>query len=355
MSRDILITGGAGFIGGHLAEALLKHGDRVTAVDSLNGYYDIGLKEETLQILQSYNEEADTTGKPPIFTFHKCLIENETDLRGVFQKAYEKKQGKPAFDCVVHLAAQAGVRYSVEHPAEVMILNVIGTQRVLDMAKEFKVPYVVASSSSSVYGMSSVTPFSEDQPCNKPVSPYAASKRANEMQAHAWHHLTNIPVTMLRFFTVYGPRGRPDMAAFQFIDKITKGEAIDKFGDGSAIREFTFVDDIVHGIMLSIQHVPAGNGFRIINLGGGAMHTLNEFIATIEKHIGKSAVINQKPNQPGDMFITSACLKLAKAELGFEPKISLDQGIRRTVEWYKNFSYLQGGKGAPEDAMCDIL
>ena len=208
MPQDILITGGAGFIGGHLAEALLKHGDRVTAVDSLNGYYDIGLKEETLQILQSYNEEADTTGKPPIFTFHKCLIENETDLRGVFQKAYEKKQGKPAFDCVVHLAAQAGVRYSVEHPAEVMILNVIGTQRVLDMAKEFKVPYVVASSSSSVYGMSSVTPFSEDQPCNKPVSPYAASKRANEMQAHAWHHLTNIPVTMLRFFTVYGPRGR---------------------------------------------------------------------------------------------------------------------------------------------------
>merc|ERR1712194_538022 len=168
-------------------------------------------------------------------------------------------------------------------------------------------------------------PFSEDQVCNQPISPYAATKRSNELFAHTFNHLYQIPITMLRFFTVYGPRGRPDMAAYKFIHKISKGDAIDKFGDGSMIREFTYIDDIIAGVLRAIDVQPTGGKVRLVNLGGGATHTLNNFISTIEKHVGKEAVINQMPVQPGDVEITSACQKLASAELGFKPEISLDE------------------------------
>ncbi|CAD7942536.1 unnamed protein product [Amoebophrya sp. A25] len=330
--NKILVTGGAGFIGGHLTEALIKRGDKVVGLDNVCDYYNVAFKRETLKILETYNEGKDAADKP--FTFYEISFNDAEAVDKLFA-------AEGPFSCVVHLGAQAGVRYSVEHPAEVVRINVEGQQVILDAVKKFKVPYAVCASSSSVYGASSVAPFSEDQKCDLPVSPYAATKRSCELLAHAFCHLTGIPVTMLRFFTVYGPRGRPDMAAFKFIDKIGKGQPIDKYGDGSAIREFTYVDDIVNGVVLAIDKVPTANkGYRLMNLGGGTTHTLNEFIATIEKHVGKEAIINQMPDQPGDVPITSACQKHAFAEVGFKPDISLDEGIRRTVAWYKDCPYV---------------
>eukprot|EP00926_Amoebophrya_sp_RCC4398_P002038 GSA120T00002860001.1 len=349
--RNLLVTGGAGFIGGHLCEVLLRRGDRVVALDNLSEYYNVNFKKETLKILQSYNEAKLTTAfsaKEPDESEAASRVEDANQARrftfveadfcdlNAVEKVFETEG---PFTCVVHLGAQAGVRYSVQNPCEVIMTNVIGQQRILDAVKKYKVPYAVCASSSSVYGVSSTAPFSEDQICNQPISPYAASKRSCEMFGHAFNHLNKIPLTMLRFFTVYGPRGRPDMAAFKFIQKIDKGEPIDKFGDGSAIREFTYVNDIVNGVVLSIDTVPQGNGFRVMNLGGGTTHTLNDFIATIEKH---PAAINQLPDQPGDVAITSADQKHAFAEVGFQPEISLDEGIRRTVEWYRNCPYLEG-------------
>merc|ERR1719262_1979710 len=205
----------------------------------------------------------------------------------------------------------------------------------MDCAPEFQVKNVVCASSSSVYGDTSKAPFSEDQLCAKPISPYAATKRACELFAYTFHHLYKLNITMLRFFTVYGPRGRPDMAAFKFINKIHKGQAIDKYGDGSMIREFTYIDDIVDGVVKACDTV---SPFEIVNLGGGSTHTLNELIETIEKHVGKKAVINPLPMQPGDVPLTSACQKVAKRVLGFSPKVGLDEGIRRTVEWYMTYA-----------------
>merc|ERR1712194_15622 len=264
---------------------------------------------------------------------HRVDICDPVALRAAF------KASDP-LDCVVHLAAQAGVRYSVDNPVSVIHTNISGTQGVFDTAREFKVPYIVAASSSSVYGASSTVPFSEDQACNQPVSPYAATKRSNELFAFAFNHLHKIPITMLRFFTVYGPRGRPDMAAFKFIDKISKGEKIEKYGDGSSIREFTYIDDILKGVTQAIDTLPRDDKVRLVNLGGGATYTLNEFIATIEKVLEKEARISQKDEQPGDVKITCACQKLARAELGFRPEISLADGIRKTVQWYRACPYL---------------
>lgn len=331
-NKKILVTGCPGFIGGHLAEKLMKRGDKVVAVDLINDYYNPELKKETLGILEAYNSElAQDGGKK--FSFYKTDLCKEDEVRQVFKN-------EAPFDCVVHLAAQAGVRFSVDNPVSVIQTNIVGTQVVFEIAREFKVPYIVAASSSSVYGISSTAPFSENQTCNQPISPYAATKRSNELFAFTFNHLYGVPVSMLRFFTVYGPRGRPDMAAYKFIDKISKGVPIDKFGDGSMIREFTYIDDIVNGVVSSIDTYPTDNKVRLVNLGGGATHTLNNFIESIEKHVGKSAQINQMPVQPGDVHITSACQVLASKELGFKPEISLDEGIRRTVDWYKNCPYL---------------
>merc|ERR1712050_694091 len=235
------------------------------------------------------------------------------------------------FDCVVHLAAQAGVRYSVQNPTDVGVTNVDGTNIIIEVSHEYKIPNLLCASSSSVYGANSVAPFDEDQTCDKPISPYAASKRANELFAFSHWHLYKTPITMLRFFTVFGPRGRPDMAAFKFIKKIDSGDPIDKYGDGSAIREFTYIDDIVDGVLASID---TAHPWLVVNLGGGSTHTLNELIECVEKHVGKKAIINQLPDQMGDVLLTSADQAVASKSLGFSPKISLDEGIKRTVEWY---------------------
>ena len=229
----------------------------------------------------------------------------------------------------------------MEHPTSVFHTNVLGTCTVLEAARTSPtVRSIVAASSSSVYGSSSTAPFDESQICDKPISPYAATKRANELYAHALHHLHQTPITMLRFFTVYGPRGRPDMAAFKFIHKISQGETIERFGDGSQIREFTFISDIVDGVLKAIDKP---NGFQVVNLGGGATYTLAEFIGVIEKGVGREALVRELPPQPGDVAVTSASQKKASEVLGFQPQIGLEEGISRTVEWYRGSFFCSAG------------
>jgi UDP-glucuronate 4-epimerase len=326
----VLVTGGAGFIGGHTAERLLRRGDDVVVVDNVNEYYDPAIKRSCLSILQAC--AAECTGKLSIYEID---IVDKEKLRKIFERE------RPEVVC--HLAAQAGVRYSIENLDENVAINITGTTNIFECCREFGVKNLAAASSSSVYGDTSIAPFSEDQVCDKPISPYAATKRACELFGYTFHHLYKLNITMLRFFTVFGPRGRPDMAAFKFIDKIHKGKAIDKYGDGSMIREFTYIDDIVDGVVKACDTV---SPFEIVNLGGGSTHTLNELIATIEKHVGKQAIINPLPMQPGDVPLTSACQKVAKRVLDFNPQVSLDEGIRRTVECYKAF-YVEGAETAP--------
>mmetsp|Transcript_45754 Transcript_45754/g.118371 ORF Transcript_45754/g.118371 Transcript_45754/m.118371 type:complete len:327 (+) Transcript_45754:68-1048(+) len=320
----VIVTGGAGFIGGHTTEFLLRRGDDVAIVDSMNSYYDPAIKRNCLEILKKTASECK--GK---FTFHQVDFRDKAELEKVFLEDRVP-------DAVCHLGAQAGVRYSIEHLDENISINIVGTTNILELCRDHKVKNCVCASSSSVYGMSSTAPFDEGQVCDKPVSPYAATKRTCELFGHTFHHLYKMNITMLRFFTVYGPRGRPDMAAFKFINCIHNDKPIDKYGDGSAIREFTYIDDIVKGVVASIDTV---SPWLVVNLGGGATHTLNDLIATIEKHVGKKAVINQMPNQPGDVQITSADQAIAKEKLGFAPEVAFDEGIRRTVEWY--FEYIK--------------
>lgn len=318
----VCVTGAAGFIGGHLCERLLKEGVYVVGVDLVNDYYDTRFKKETLSILKKY----------PNFRFYKGDIRDKGQVRLI----WDAECADGPFDCVVHLAAQAGVRYSVQNPTDVGVTNVDGTNIILEVSHEYKIPNLVCASSSSVYGANSVAPFGEDQTCDKPISPYAASKRANELFAFTHWHLYKTPITMLRFFTVFGPRGRPDMAAFKFIKKIDNGDPIDKYGDGSAIREFTYIDDIVDGVVRSMN---TPNGFRIVNLGGGSTYSLNQFIEMIEGRVGRKAIINQLPMQPGDVMITSADQKYAKEALGFQPQTSLEEGIKKTWDWYSQCDY----------------
>lgn len=327
----VLITGAAGFIGGHTAERLLRRGDDVTVVDCVNSYYDPAVKRATLEILRRCADESKGT-----LTIHEVDLRDLEKLKTICRDA--------RIEVYCHLAAQAGVRYSIEHVAENIATNITGTTNILECARDLGARNVVCASSSSVYGESSVAPFSEDQVCDRPISPYAACKRADELFGHVFHHLYKMPVTMLRFFTVYGPRGRPDMACFKFIDRITRGVAIDKYGDGSMIREFTYVDDIVDGVVSAIDTV---SPWEVVNLGGGSTHTLNDLISTIEKHVGKQAVINPLPNQPGDVQITSADQKNAKRVLKFQPKVSLDEGVRRTVDWYNEWSRAKRQKTSP--------
>eukprot|EP00386_Alphamonas_edax_P012512 GDKI01039054.1.p1 GENE.GDKI01039054.1~~GDKI01039054.1.p1 ORF type:complete len:327 (-),score=95.13 GDKI01039054.1:37-1017(-) len=320
----VLVTGGAGFVGGHLVEVLLHRGDDVLVIDSMNAYYDPSLKHHTLSILQQIK-----TGS---LTFKQIDLTNCAAVQEAFQ------QFKPEVVC--HLAAQAGVRYSIDHAVENVQTNILATVNLLELAVQHKVKNFVLASSSSVYGKSSVAPFSEDQVCDKPISPYAATKRSSELFAHTYHHLHKLNVTCLRFFTVYGPRGRPDMAAYKFIERTFNRQPIDKYGDGSAVREFTYVSDIVSGVVSAIDTV---SPFEIVNLGGGATHTLNEFIAAIEKHCGLPVIINQLPDQPGDVPVTSASQVNAQRVLKFNPHVTLDEGIRRTVEWYKSYKGMTDG------------
>jgi UDP-glucuronate 4-epimerase len=316
--KCVLVTGGAGFIGSHVAEVLLSRGDRVVIVDEVNDYYDVRQKQQNLEILRSrYSNEQLQIYKGDI-----CDVEFITSV-------YETTRP----DYVCHLAARAGVRPSITDPFIYIHSNVEATTRLLELARTHGCKSFVFASSSSVYGGSDKSYFSETDVVDFPVSPYAATKKSCELIAHTYHHLYGLNIAGLRFFTVYGPRGRPDMAPFKFIDRVSRGIEIQQFGDGTSSRDYTYIDDIVDGVVRSID-TPLG--YQVYNLGNGSPTKLTDFIGLVEKYCGKKAVIRQLPDQPGDVPRTCANISKAKELLGYAPKVNFEEGIKRTVQWYQS-------------------
>lgn len=315
--KKVLLTGVAGLIGSKTAEFLLNSGVEVIGVDNLNNYYDPELKNYRLSKITH-----------PKFSFFKLDIENKEEMKSLFQKHQ--------FDVVFNLAARAGVRYSMENPDVYMSTNAQGTLNLLDCMKEFGVKKFVLASTSSLYAGQPM-PFKEDLAVNTPISPYAATKKAAEVMSYTYHHLYKIDVSVVRYFTVYGPAGRPDMSPFIFADKLLKGEALPIFGDGSQARDFTYVDDIAEGTILAAKNV----GFEIINLGGGNNpYTLHQMIELMEKYSGKKSSAKFSEKIAADMDVTWADISKAKKLLGWEPKVSFEEGIKRLMEWHQNFKQL---------------
>lgn len=308
-----LITGGAGFIGSNLADKLLADGNEVVVIDNFNDYYDVSVKEANVaQALQN-----------PNYRLYRLDIEDMPRLEAVF-KAHK-------FDAVIHLAARAGVRPSLENPVEYVKSNILGTVNVLEAMRQFGVKKLVIASSSSVYGNCNAEIFSEDLKVTEPISPYAATKSACEQLCYTWHHLYGINVVALRFFTVYGPRQRPDLAINKFSRLIAENKPIEMYGDGSTKRDYTFIGDIVQGICASIAYDKTG--YEIINLGGGEPITLKRMIQTIEDAMGKKAEIIQKPMQPGDVNKTVCDWSKAQRLLGYRPRTTFEQGIKKFISW----------------------
>jgi len=315
--KKVLVTGGAGFIGSSVADHLLSRGDDVVIVDEMNDYYDVSFKEANLKLLlEKYGDK-----RVKIYRGDICDATLMTELFDV---------ERPEWVC--HMAARAGVRPSIQDPYIYIHSNIEGTTRLMEMAHRYGVMNFVFASSSSVYGGSKSTFFSEDEVVDNPVSPYAASKKACELLAYTYHHLYQLNVTGLRFFTVYGPRGRPDMAPFKFIDRVCRGVELQQFGDGSSSRDYTYISDIVDGV---VRAVDRPYPYQIFNLGKGSGTSLKEFIDLVQKHTGKEAVIKVLPDQPGDVPYTCADVSKAQALLGYTSKVPFEEGIRRTAEWYK--------------------
>lgn len=322
VSEKVIVTGAAGFIGSHTAEALLLRGTSVIAIDNLNDYYDVTIKHENLRILAA---AAARSGAK--FSFHEGDVSDRASMERIFEK-----EGKVCAIC--HLAARAGVRPSLSEPELYIQANIQGTAILLELAVKYKVQNFVYASSSSVYGANTKVPFSETDPVDHPVSPYAATKRACELMASTYHHLYKIPVTGLRFFTVYGPRGRPDMAPFKFVDRISKGLPIERFGTGLSCRDYTYIDDIVSGVISALDHP---HPCEVINLGNSQVVSLNEFISVIETCLNKRAKIVQLPEQPGDVPLTYADCAKANKLLGYSPKYDIRRGMQQFVRWYREF------------------
>lgn len=315
--KRILVTGAAGFIGSSLCDALLKRGDTVRGLDNFNDYYDPAIKRGNL------------TGAQKHATF--SLVEGDITDEALVQQTFD--DFRP--EVVVHLAARAGVRPSLADPALYNRVNVVGSQNILEACRTADLSHLVFASTSSVYGGSTDVPFNEENPVMKPISPYAATKRANELMAHVYSHVHGLNVTLLRFFTVYGPRQRPDMAIHKFTRMIDEGKPIPMFGDGSTARDYTYIDDIVHGL---VQAVDRPFRYEIFNLGEHHTTTLRELITLIERHVGRAAIIDQQPMQPGDVEITFADIDKARTLLGYNPQTGMDTGIRNFVAWYREQS-----------------
>ncbi len=309
----ILVTGAAGFLGSHLCERLLSRNDAVVALDNLDPFYDTQRKRENLAILRSAGGSRFSFVEADIRDGRAC----REALRGV--------------DAVVHLAALAGVRPSIADPVRYMDVNVTGTQVLLQQIDSDSVPFVFGSS-SSVYGASAESPFAEDGVTDHPLSPYAASKRAGEMLCLAWRHLRGNPVACLRFFTVYGPRQRPEMAIHRFAHCIAHGTPLPFFGDGSSRRDYTYVDDIVDGIVRAMNRV---RGFSVYNLGGSSTTSLQQLVEVLEERLGRRAVLRRLPDQPGDVPLTCADTSRAMRELGWRCKTSLREGIDTFCSWFE--------------------
>jgi len=329
-----LVTGAAGFIGFHTAMRLLDRGDTVIGVDNVNSYYDPALKEARLAKLEGRNG----------FTFHRLNIADVLAMADLFQTERPNK--------VIHLAAQAGVRYGQENPNAYIESNIVGTQNILEGCRHNGVQHLVLASSSSVYGANTAMPFSVHHNVDHPLSLYAATKKANELTAHAYAHLYGLPVTALRFFTVYGPWGRPDMALFTFTRKILAGEPIDVFNNGHHARDFTYIDDIVEGVLRIADKIAAPNPdwngatpdpatstapYRLYNIGNNNPVALMDFIAAIEKALGREAKKVFLPLQPGDVAETFADVDDLVRDVGFKPATPLDEGIARFVSWYRGY------------------
>lgn len=318
-----LVTGAAGFIGMHVCKRLLEMTHEVVGLDNLNGYYSLALKEYRLAQLTSY----------PNFRFVKLDLADRESMAEIF-KAEQ-------FDRVIHLGAQAGVRYSIEAPFDYIDSNLIGMATVLEGCRHNKVQHLVYASSSSVYGMNDKIPFSEDDSVDQPVSLYAATKKANELMAHSYSKLYGIPTTGLRFFTVYGPAGRPDMAPWLFTEAIENGASIKIFNYGKMKRDFTYIDDVVEGVMLIQDHIPSAEiPWAIFNIGNNKPIELLRFISAIETATGKSAKKKYFDMQPGDVEKTFADISRLETAVGYRPKIEIEEGIRNFVKWYREYHSL---------------
>jgi UDP-glucuronate 4-epimerase len=318
---SILITGAAGFIGFHVAKALLERGDWVVGIDNLNDYYDVRLKEARLALLRAH----------PGFVFAKLDI---ADRDGVFALVERHKDLRS----IIHLAAQAGVRYSLENPYAYIDSNVMGTLVMLEAARHIDgLTAITYASSSSVYGANRKQPFSVEDPVDEPVSLYAATKRSCELVARTYSHLYGLPATGLRFFTVYGPWGRPDMAAYLFTRAILAGQPIRVFNEGSMARDFTYIDDIVAGTLAAHDRPPADGAHQIYNLGNHHPEPLLDFIAVLERLLGRTATKEFLPLQPGDVPESFADIEASRRDLGFDPQTTIEVGLARFVEWYRQY------------------
>lgn len=319
--QTVLVTGGAGFIGSATTKALTDRGDRVVIIDNFNDYYDPTIKEDRVKIfLKGYKKSATRLNG---YTLYRGDIRDKKILERIFKS--EK------IDKVIHLAAMAGVRNSLRDPGLYVDVNIVATTLLLDMAVKYKIKNFVYASSSSVYGNNKKVPFSESDPVDTPISPYAATKKATELIAHVYSHIYKLPTTGLRFFTVYGPWGRPDMALFMFTKSILAGESINVYNRGKMSRNFTYVDDIVAGIITTLD---ANLPYDIVNIGGDKEETLLRFIEVIENNVGKKAKRKLCPMQPGDVPCTVADIKKLR-KLGWKPTTRIEEGIRQFVTWYK--------------------
>ena len=328
-----LVTGAAGFIGFHVSQRLLKDGHQVTGIDNLNDYYDVNLKQARLDLLQS-----------PLFSFHKIDLADRVRMEQLF--VAEK------FDRVIHLAAQAGVRYSLENPHAYADSNLLGFLNILEGCRHNHVEHLLYASSSSVYGLNRKMPFSTDDSVDHPVSLYAATKKANELMAHTYSHLYGIPTTGLRFFTVYGPWGRPDMALFKFTKAMLEGKSIDVYNHGKMKRDFTYIDDIVEAI-IRLQDIlpnkdnewsvesgsPATSSapYRVYNIGNSSPVELMDYITALEEALGMEAEKNMMPMQPGDVIVTSADTAALYNAIDFKPETTVKKGVESFVNWYKKY------------------
>lgn len=329
----ILVTGAAGFIGSHLCWKLLGRGDEVFGIDNLNDYYPVSLKYARLreggilesEIVQGHKVKSAKYGN---FRFQRLDISDKSRLMDLFERE--------RFDVVVNLAAQAGVRYSIENPDAYVESNVVGFLNVLEGVRRYPVKHLVYASSSSVYGGNTKTPFSESDRVDNQVSIYAATKKTNELMANVYNHLYGVPTTGLRFFTVYGPWGRPDMAPMLFTKAIMQGKAIKVFNNGNMSRDFTYIDDIVNGTVGVIDSKPQGS--RVYNIGCGHPTQLMDFIQTLEACLGKKAEMEMLPMQPGDVYQTYADTSKLEDEIGYRPATLLADGIAKFVEWYKAYN-----------------
>ena len=310
----VLITGAAGFIGSHVAGALMARGDEVVGYDNFDPFYDVALKRENVAALEAAGPFRSIEGD----------IRDEDRVRATFRAEDP--------DAIIHLAARAGVRPSLAEPMLYQDVNVRGTNVLLEATKERGGRPFLFASSSSVYGANEKVPFAEDDRVDHPVSPYAATKKAGELIAHTYHHLFGFPITCLRFFTVYGPRQRPEMAIHRFTRRIAEGRDVPLFGDGSSERDYTYVDDIVDGVLRSLDRA---SGYRIYNLGGSRTTRLADLVAMIGRALGVEPKIDWQPNQPGDVPRTWADVTRSEAELGYRPHTPIEEGIERFVAWYR--------------------